>query len=127
MDVRRTELASQLSIDNAMDGIHTLDFEGNVVAVNRAFCDMLSYSRDELLAMNVRDWDAQWSSDELRAKIDEIRRERQLFETRHRRKDGSVIDVEVSVAAAEIERSVYLFACARDITAQMTRRFPRSH
>jgi len=118
MDVRRTELASQLSIDNAMDGIHTLDFEGNVVAVNRAFCEMLGYSRDELLAMNVRDWDAQWSSNELRAKIDEIRRERQLFETRHRRKDGSVIDVEVSVAAAEIERSVYLFACARDITAR---------
>lgn len=118
MDVRRTELASQLSIDNAMDGIHTLDVEGNVVAVNRAFCDMLGYSRDELLGMNVRDWDAQWSSDEIRAKIDEVRHERQLFETRHRRKDGSVVDVEVSVAAAEIGGSVYLFSCARDITAR---------
>lgn len=118
MDVRRTELPGQALIDNAMDGIHVLDTEGNVVAVNRAFCDMLGYSRGELLAMNVRDWDARWDDAGISAKIAEVLQRRQMFETTHRRKDGGVIDVEVSVTAAAAGHGVFLFASARDITAR---------
>lgn len=118
VDVLQQEPPSQLSIDNAMDGIHTLDANGNVVAVNQAFCDMLGYSHEELLAMNVRDWDAQWSGDQIPQKINEVLQQRQVFETKHRRKDGRVIDVEIAVAAASLEQGIFLFASARDISAR---------
>ena len=39
-----------------------------------------------------------------------------MFETRHRRKDGTVIDVEVSTTGAEIDGQYYLYASSRDIT-----------
>ncbi|HKI64120.1 MAG TPA: PAS domain S-box protein [Burkholderiales bacterium] len=116
MDMRRSVPPQLLSIENAMDGIHVVDVDGNVVAVNAAFCDMLGYSREELLSMNVRDWDAQWNSKEIEAKISEILKRREVFETRFRRKDGTVIEAEVSVAASAVDGQTMLFASARDIT-----------
>ena len=116
MDMRHRVPAHLLSIEHAMDGIHVIDVDGNVVAVNAAFCDMLGYSRDELLSMNVRDWDAQWDSEEIEAKIGQVLKRREVFETRFRRKDGTVIDAEVSVASLDIEGQALLFASARDIT-----------
>ena len=116
MDMRRRVPPQVLSIENVMDGIHVVDVDGDVVAVNAAFCDMLGYSREELLSMNVRDWDAQWENKEVRAKIGEVLKRREMFETKFRRKDGTVIDVEVSVAPSAVEGQVLLFASARVIT-----------
>jgi len=41
-----------------------------------------------------------------------------LFETKQRRKDGELIDVEVSTTGAEIEGKYYLYASSRDITGR---------
>ena len=41
---------------------------------------------------------------------------RQVFETRHRRRDGQIIDVEVSAAGVEIDGERVLFAASRDIS-----------
>ena len=118
MDMRRNPSRELLSIEHAMDGIHVVDADGNVVAVNAAFCDMLGYTREELLAMNVRDWDAQWSGEDMDSKLAEVSRQRQVFETRHRRKDGRLIDVEVSVSPSTVDGELLLFASARDVTAR---------
>jgi PAS domain S-box-containing protein len=118
MDMLRKLAPQLMSIENSMDGIHVVDLDGNVVAVNAAFCEMLGYTRDELRGMNVRDWDVQWSSAEIEAKIAQIVKRRDVFDTRHRRKDGSVIDVEVSVAATVVDGQTLLFSSARDITAR---------
>ncbi len=47
-----------------------------------------------------------------------IRLDGALFETRHRRKDGTLIDVEVSTTGAEIGGQYYLYASSRDITGR---------
>ena len=118
MDMRRNVPPDVLSIEHAMDGIHVVDGDGNVVTVNAAFCEMLGYSRQELLGMNVRDWDARWSGEEIKRKISELAHHRQVFETRHRRKDGGLIDVEVSVSPSMVNGRLLLFASARDITVR---------
>jgi len=118
MDMLRRLAPQVMSIENSMDGIHVVDLDGSVVAVNAAFCEMLGYSRDEVHGMNVRDWDAQWSSAEIEAKIAQLVKQRDVFETRHRRKDGKVIDVEVSVVASIVDGQTLLFSSARDITAR---------
>ncbi len=100
----------------ASDGIHVLDRNGNVVLVNDSFCAMLGYEREELLMMNVSQWDAQWSKDELRRKFKDLKGKRNTFETKHRRKDGSVIEVEIGVTGVLMNGNDYLYAAARDIT-----------
>ncbi|MBA5639157.1 EAL domain-containing protein [Duganella sp. LX20W] len=103
---------------NASDGIHILDAHGDVIEASVAFCAMLGYTREELIGMNVARWDARFGQAELDALL-----ARQLdggvhnqFETRHRRKDGSLVDVEISNCPLELAGQPVLFNSARDIT-----------
>jgi diguanylate cyclase (GGDEF)-like protein/PAS domain S-box-containing protein len=102
---------------SALEGIHIMDMNGNLVEFNDTFCRILGYTREEAMDLNVSDWDAQWSREELMERFKKlILVDGALFETRHRRKDGSLIDVEVSTTGAEIDGKYYLYASSRDIT-----------
>ncbi|MGO9380085.1 MAG: PAS domain S-box protein [Dissulfurispiraceae bacterium] len=100
----------------ASDGIHILDIDGNVIQVNEAFCRMLGYTPDQMKNMNVAQWDVQWSADELKERIPNQMNAQRVFETKHRRSDNRVIDVEISSVGVEIDGKPMLFNSARDIT-----------
>lgn len=114
--LRESEQRFRALLRAASDGIHILDEKGNVVEVNDAFCRMLGYTREELLGLNVRDWDAQLSPEELAAKLDEVIAGSRVFETRHRCKDGTVRDVEIGGVGVTLENRRLIYASARDIT-----------
>lgn len=103
---------------NASDGIHILDTHGNIVEASNSFCEMLGYERDELVGMNVREWDAGFQEPELTRVFKEQFKttERSQFETRHRRKDGSIFDVEVSGIPIALGGKTLLFNSSRDIS-----------
>ncbi len=122
---KKTEIALQLEnnknlvfLHNASDGVHILNRNGNIIEVSEAFCSMLHYSRDEMIGMHVSKWDAVFQPEELTVKLAELLNEsaRVQFETRHRRKDGVIIDVELSSSAIEFNGDRVLFVSARDIT-----------
>lgn len=114
--LRESEARFRALLRAASDGIHVLDEKGNAVEVNDAFCRMLGYTREELLQLNVRDWDAQWSPEELASKLDELIVGSSVFETRHRRKDGTVREVEIGGVGIVLENRRLIYASARDIT-----------
>jgi two-component system, cell cycle sensor histidine kinase and response regulator CckA len=100
----------------AMDGFWMLAPDGRLLEVNNAYCRMSGYSEPELLAMSIPDLEVFETGPEVTAhiaKVIELGQDR--FETRHRRKDGSIFDVEVSAqyCAGEDGR---VFAFLRDIT-----------
>jgi PAS domain S-box-containing protein len=105
---------------NASDGIHILDIQGYVIDASDAFCNMLGYSRDEIIGMNVSAWDTQFSPEEVKEVIKKefTQAEQTIFETRHRRKDGSEFDVEISGHAIDLEGRPVLFNSSRDITVR---------
>ena len=108
----------QTLLERANDGVHILDGHGNVVELNDAFCRMLGYNREELLGKNVTEWDTQLVGEDLivtlREKIDHAG----VFETTHRRKNGTTYEAEVSVAAIMLDGRRYLHAAARDISTR---------
>ncbi len=85
---------------------------------NDAFCQMLGYTPEEAANLNLADWDAYYSAEELHNRLtDFITHNRSdTFETIHRRKDGSLINIEVSCSAMEADGKHYLLALSRDIT-----------
>ena len=103
---------------NASDGIHILDVDGNVIEASDSFCTMLGYRRDEVIGMNVARWDAQLTDDERLLALKKMfaKHSRFEFETRHRRKDGTVLNVEVSAMSLELNGKPALFNSSRDIT-----------
>jgi PAS domain S-box-containing protein len=100
------------------DGVHILDIQGNLIDVSDSFCRMLGYTREEMLGMHVLQWDAVRSPEQMRTFLDELfaNPATVTFETRHRRKDGSLIDVEVYGCPVDINDQRVLFHSSRDIS-----------
>ncbi len=105
-----------LLMDQSRDGIVILDRQGNVVESNRKFADMLSYAPEEMIGLNVKDWDTAIAADDLEGMMERVDEHGDFFETRHRRKDGSTYDVEISTNAAWFGNEKLIFCVCRDIT-----------
>lgn len=113
---KQAEQEYRALLQTTTDGYLAVDNDGRVVDTNDAYCDMLGYSRNELLRMRVADLDAIQSPDEIAQHGDAIRgRGHQRFETRHRCKDGRILDVEISATWLNIRGSMTI-AFVRDIT-----------
>ena len=108
---------SMFAMDKAFDAIYWLDKDGRIRYVNNQGCETLGYGKEELLRLSIPDLDPDFPADQWKAHWKKLKKDKsQLFETRHRRKDGSVIPVEVSanhVALGELE---YNIAFCRDIS-----------
>jgi len=116
--LRQSEEWRRKLIAIAMDGFFCTDTEGRLEEVNEAYCRMSGYSREELLEMTIFDLDAGKPRGEIARHRMKISKEGQdRFETRHRRKDGSVFDVEISVQSLDKNGERH-FAFLRDITEQ---------
>jgi PAS domain S-box-containing protein len=122
-DRKRTEAAllreglrSKTLFDTSVDGIVVLDQAGNVLEANQSFARMLGYTPEEITTLNVLDWEAGYSPEEMQQKSAEGRFCSSTFETRHRRKDGSICDVEIAGNSVNWDgQQVHLCIC-RDIT-----------
>lgn len=116
---RETEmllLRSQSLMENSMDGIHVMDTQGNIIMANDAFCRMLGYTQEEVSKLNIRDWDTQFSSNELRFILNGFSGKGILIETQYRCKNGETRDIEVSVAGVLTGEQTVIYASSRDIT-----------
>jgi diguanylate cyclase (GGDEF)-like protein/PAS domain S-box-containing protein len=123
--IERTRMLARQSeknlalLHNASDGITIMDVNANIIEVSDSFCIMLGYTREEMIGMNVAQWDCGFKShDEMmaafRRQLD--RQVRSIFQSRHRRKDGSIYDVEISGYPIQLDGTKILFNSSRDIT-----------
>jgi PAS domain S-box-containing protein len=103
-------------LETASDGIHILNADGKLVQFSHSFATMLGYTEDEVSQLNLADWDQRVSRDTLQETIREAMLAPLTYETRHRRKDGSIIDVEINAKGIEIGGVTHLYAASRDIT-----------
>jgi PAS domain S-box-containing protein len=103
-------------IDQSRDGIVVLDGNGKVYEANRRFAEMLGYSPEEVCQLHMWDWDAQWTRQELLEMVKTVDEAGDHFETRHRRKDGTICDVEISANGAMFAGQKLVFCVCRDIT-----------
>ena len=107
---------NQMLMNTSLDGIHVMDMEGNLLEANDAFCSMLGYTQEEMAHLNVVDFDAQLTAGELRLAFKKTMGQSAVIETLHRRKDGALINVEISASGSRVDGSDYIFASSRDIT-----------
>ena len=115
-NLAQSEQHLRTMLRTTMDGFWVADPQGRFLDVNDAFCAMTGYTRDEILGMGIPDVEAVESAAEVMAHILEItRRGSHRFESRHRRKDGRILDVEVSATSMDLGGGRVVCFC-RDIT-----------
>ncbi|MGB2815195.1 MAG: PAS domain S-box protein, partial [Dehalococcoidales bacterium] len=83
---------------------------------NKRFAEMLGYSSEEMKQLYVWDWDYQIPREQLLDMIKSDNATGKHFETKHRRKDGTIYDVEISTNAAVFAGQKLIFCVCRDIT-----------
>jgi PAS domain S-box-containing protein len=100
----------------SIDGFLLVDLSGNILETNDSYCQMVGYSRDELLNLQIPAIDAIDHKDDVDRRFALIIKNGSLrFETRHLHKDGTVIDVEVS-ANYSPSHGGSIFSFIRDVS-----------
>ncbi|MEQ8227835.1 MAG: PAS domain S-box protein [Rhodospirillales bacterium] len=114
---------AEFSLSHSGESLFWLRRDQRILYVNDATCRHLGYSQEELLRMSYpdfsdgpppdKDWDTFW---------EDLKRGEQIrFDTRHRRKDGSAVSVEVRASVMEYAGEEFLFAFAQDISRRLAR------
>ena len=116
---KSAEVEYRTILETTHDGFWIISVQdARFLDVNPAACAMLGYSREEMLAMGVADVEAVERPEDTQRHIEAImdgREER--FDSRHRHKDGHLIDVEVSVKYIDARGGV-IVVFVRDVTTR---------
>jgi PAS domain S-box-containing protein len=95
-ELRSSEARFRTFVDRATDAFFPMDEQLAVIGVNRQACEGLGYSRDELIGMHPSDFDAALEEQDIQGLAKRATAGETLtFETRHRRRDGTVFPVEI--------------------------------
>ena len=114
--LRKSEEKYRAILETTMDGFWVADTHGVLLEVNDAYCQKSGYSREELLSLSVSDVEAEENSDEVQTHIKKvIQKGSERFESIHRRKDGSLFNVEVSTTYISLGQGMFV-SFFRDIT-----------
>ncbi|MBV6342700.1 sensor histidine kinase, partial [Candidatus Magnetobacterium casense] len=114
-ELRLSEERYRTILSTSVDGFWIVNFERRLVFVNEAYCNMSGYSQEDLLQMGINDLEVIESPEDTQRRLIKIMNDGcDRFETKHRCKDGSIIDIDASVNF--IKRDNVMFAFLRDIT-----------
>ena len=103
-------------IETAVDGFWIVDMQGQICDANAAAERMTGLPRNTLLSMRINDIEANESVEETGRHMKMVvKKGHDLFETRHRHKDGSVLDVEVSCSFLPYDNGQFI-VFVRDIS-----------
>ena len=120
--LRASEEKFRRIFDNINDGIHIHTIEpdgkpGKFIEVNEVACRMVQYTREELLEHGPFDLVSGYHSRPLPEIIGELSSiGHSIFETEHRRKDGTIVPVEINAHVVSLPGNRMTVSVVRDIT-----------
>ena len=115
-EITRHEKYLDKILQTTAEGFIVFGMNGDVMDANRACCDMLGYSRKELLALNIRDIISDKKVDAAISRMGSIVRDgADFFETSFHRKDNGFIDVDISISFMPEESGKFVGFC-RDVS-----------
>ena len=115
--IQEQNLRNEVILRTTPDGFFAADTTGRIRVANPAFCEMLGYAEDELLRMSIPEIEANENPRDVAAHIEKVLATGyDRFDTRHRRKDGTLVSIEISVTLVDIAGEKLIYAFSRDIS-----------
>ncbi|MDA8443179.1 MAG: EAL domain-containing protein [Peptococcaceae bacterium] len=106
----------QILAEKANDAIFFIDTKGNILEVNTAAEKMYGYSREEFLSMQAYDLRLSGDKSAMVQNMEAAVQAGFTFETVHYHKDGTLIQVEVSLQGTTYDNKTTVLGIIRDIT-----------
>ncbi len=108
-------------LDEVSDSIFVHNSEGQILYANRAAYEDRGYNESEMLKLTVKDIDEPGQAPQIQKRIGKVQSNKGLvFETVHRRKDGTRFPVEVKARPIKYYEQDCIIAACRDITERNT-------
>ncbi|MBA3423428.1 MAG: PAS domain S-box protein [Rubrobacter sp.] len=121
--LRKSEERYRSTVEQAVEGIFMVDSESlRVLMTNAAFRRLLGYDEEEISRMKLPDFVAH-DRESIDARVRRTLEEGiySIGERRYRRKDGTLVDVEVSASAVSYAGRTALCCVAHDVTGRRQR------
>ena len=116
-ELRESEAKHRLLFDSANDSILIVDSQGRILNANRTTCEHTGYTHDELTSMTIHQLDSPVQGTKTQDRLAEIMKHgHATFETMSRRKDGSLIPVEVSACLITWDGQPALLGIFHDVS-----------
>jgi PAS domain S-box-containing protein len=109
-------------LDQAAEMLFLHDSDGNIIEVNQAAVTETGYSKEELLLINIFDIDLDAADRDDRNNFwakTILEKKAKPFQTRHRRKDGSIYPAEVTINNVLLKDQNCILALARNISERL--------
>ena len=106
-------------LEQAGDAVFACNDSGQILFVNQAACNSLGYSRDELTHLRI--WDVDPLAADRNDRETVWRRRFAVFETVHKRKDGTTFPVEAKISTIRVAGESVILSVVRDITVRKER------
>lgn len=101
--------------ETSLDGFLQIDMQGGIIDANETYSHMTGYTLEELKTLTLKDLEAAENPEETARHIKQLAAMgSDIFESRHRGKNGEIIDVEISVSYWKARNQI--IAYVRDIT-----------
>jgi PAS domain S-box-containing protein len=115
--LKESENKFRYLFDYATDAIFVQALNGSILSVNNEACKLLNYTKEELYSLSLTDIissDSKISATEILSVLKDKGSHR--FETRYKKRDGSPVDVEVSMRMISLLDEDVIQAFVHDIT-----------
>ncbi len=119
----QSEEKYRLLVENAPVGVSISTLDGKFQNVNKVYCNIIGYSKNELLNMSFMDLEVNSFKEKTVKIVDEIldgKIEKTRIEKQYIRKDGEIIDVVIHATVKRDEKgnAEYLIGILEDVTEQ---------
>lgn len=116
-ELKQSENRFKTLFENAGDDIFVTDGVGNIIEVNKAACNTLGYSRNELLKMNMGEIKTSKYASAVQKTYETIYEKGKLtFESEHITKTGEILQVEIKSRVLESGNQKDVLSIARNIS-----------
>ncbi|NLA74865.1 MAG: PAS domain-containing protein [Deltaproteobacteria bacterium] len=105
-------------IESNNDALVIINSDHMVFAANRKFAELLGYEPDELSKLHVWDWETLFTPDQIKQSVNTLDNTRVNFESMHRRKEGTLINVEVFGQLFKKDNDIWQICVCRCVDEQ---------
>lgn len=119
--LRDSEKRYRTIVSNVNDALIIHDLKGKIVDVNENACNLLGYTREEMIGTKLKAIDSEDSARLIKDRVARIMADGSaMFESLEKRKDGTFVPVEVSAKLVSMDGVGLIQAFNRDITDRRT-------
>ncbi len=115
--LNKSEMMLRSLFEQANDAILIMDEKGVIIDVNNRASDIYGFEKDALIGASFESLSSEKDREQWQKRLERLLEGQSLvFETKHLRKDGEEVNIEVSAKAIRLEDRTVIQAFCRDIT-----------